>query len=268
MKKLMRIVLVMLIAVFLSASAQALTFGDGGVALKSALDNIATDGNFNIDVQNDYLNDDLDSYWETLATGTSAHTLIFQIAGFKDTTKFGIYDSTDISNKLELFDGAIDYQGSAKSLNVAKNALSNDWNYYIGSPDGTPDADFNSGNWGYYLDSTGGTGGGLFYSDTNFNGDQLDHMAAYPGSDSNVENLTIPRDYDEDGTAEEFITGDFKSNEYLLAWEDLYAPGDADYNDLGILVESVQPIPEPATMFLFGTGLLGLAALGRRKYMK
>lgn len=74
------------------------------------------------------------------------------------------------------------------------------------------------------------------------NSDGLDHMVTWEiigGAENNIGN-------------------------WVIAWEDLAGGGDRDFNDI-VVEANVAPVPVPAAVWLFGSGLLGLIGIARRK---
>ena len=102
--KLIKTAAAMVLAGFaLNASAATIS----GTQLQDGLDAITLGGQF-LDVNADQYgnNDNADERWGISSSGASVSTLVFEFAGFAPTNTFGIYDVTDPTKRLEIFNGA------------------------------------------------------------------------------------------------------------------------------------------------------------------
>lgn len=216
--------------------------GNPDCSLQNLLDGITVSGP-GVDTVNDQTGFEL---FTNTATGNVTASFMFEVAGFKDYNSFGIYNPN--GDMITIYDGSNDPGDSSflsflggGDVSVTTKKLP------PGASGGLADNLYTGfGNkFGFYVTNKIGE---TFYTEKSRNGG-FEQAVVYQGDNQTVMELPGKQ------------PGTFTDNEFIIAFEDLWLGDstDSDYNDLVVMVESVEPIPEPAT--LAGLGLVGATML-------
>jgi len=164
--------------------------------------------------------------------------LLFEFADNANSNSFGIYeigfDVGDIdagkNKSLEIFDGSVS-PGFGTDVTLRWDTSTNDV-----TANGVT-ANIEDSRFGFWLNN----GTTTFYSEASKNNDEVMMLTYLVGGMDGLAGANI-----------------------ILGWED-FANADNDFNDMVVGVTDVAPVPLPAAVWLFGSALMGLVGVSRRK---
>jgi hypothetical protein len=219
-------------------SAFGTSSDDPPTTLQQVLNNITTGGP-GIDAVNDQINN---AIFTNDASGGSVATFIIEIAGFANQNTFGIYSSSDSSKTAQIFGGTAGSPGDQAFVSYNLDGTI--------EVNGTVVASGFSDSFGFYITTPQSN---TFYSEDSLNSGNPQALI-YQGDNQTELQIGNRRG------------GIFSDNEFIIAFEDIvFTSSDKDFQDLVVLVESIRPVPEPATLVISGIFLIGAGFFVRRK---
>ena len=247
MKKLSKIIIITVLSVFLVAgSAMAIPVNNRPVALfgESLQDQFDGDSyGTGISAADDQLTT---AYW-TLTQGsiTSNMALYFEDdPSSENAVAFGIYD---LSTELHLAEVFAAGNTAIASANVSFNNNSTALVIQL----------FDVGEVAIALNK-------YTFAGTTFGFYIAEGIYDATAEDYGYSNVLFSDDTMNEGSGAALLAYNADPGSYIFAGD---IDGDGDFCDIITHAESIKPIPEPATMLLLGSGLIGLARFGRKKML-